>query len=262
MIKFFRSIRYRLIHNGKTTKYLTYAVGEIFLVVVGILIALSINNWNENRKERAKELKYLRNLRTDLQNEISNSEQFATFHFTRADHCATLLYSKAPSTIEEVQDYTDTYEAVFIWKAFVPTNNTFKELISSGNLSLLKNDSIKNGLLELDKLYANIALGEHHMRREYEEYLYDVNIHNITALAFFDLTTPTYGFPKRLRYKDIPSSEHSKLIADAQLQHNNKLFKNGLRLAMMNNSFIAGMHKELIEYIQNLIKIITTELEA
>jgi len=50
MIKFFRKIRYNLMETGKTSKYFKYAIGEIVLVVIGILIALSINNWNEKRK--------------------------------------------------------------------------------------------------------------------------------------------------------------------------------------------------------------------
>ena len=54
MIKFFRKIRYNLMETGKTGKYLKYAIGEIILVVIGILIALSINNWNEQNKSIAK----------------------------------------------------------------------------------------------------------------------------------------------------------------------------------------------------------------
>ena len=50
MIKFFRKIRYQLLGEGKTGKYLKYAIGEIVLVVIGVLIALSINNWNEHKK--------------------------------------------------------------------------------------------------------------------------------------------------------------------------------------------------------------------
>ena len=54
MIKFFRKIRYNLMEQNKTGKYFKYAIGEIILVVIGILIALSINNWNEAKKARAE----------------------------------------------------------------------------------------------------------------------------------------------------------------------------------------------------------------
>ena len=58
MIKFFRKIRYDLMEKNKTGKYFKYAIGEIILVVIGILIALQINNWNENRKNRVTEADY------------------------------------------------------------------------------------------------------------------------------------------------------------------------------------------------------------
>ena len=72
MINFFRKIREKLLSEGKTGKYLKYAIGEIVLVVIGILIALQINNWNESRKEHQLETKILKeillNLETDLKN--------------------------------------------------------------------------------------------------------------------------------------------------------------------------------------------------
>ena len=66
MIKFFRKIRQKLLSENKSGKYLIYAIGEIVLVVFGILIALQINNWNENRKAVAKEQKLLMELKEDL----------------------------------------------------------------------------------------------------------------------------------------------------------------------------------------------------
>lgn len=66
MIKFFRKIRQQLLMENKTSKYFKYAIGEIILVVIGILIALQINNWNESRIEREKETKLISQLEIDL----------------------------------------------------------------------------------------------------------------------------------------------------------------------------------------------------
>lgn len=66
MFRFFRQIRQQLLGDGKNTKYLKYAVGEIFLVVIGILLALQINNWNEDRKSRNFEVEMLQQIRVNL----------------------------------------------------------------------------------------------------------------------------------------------------------------------------------------------------
>jgi len=247
--------------ENKTGKYFKYAIGEIVLVVIGILIALQINNWNENRKERNKEINYLKNLKVDLENEILNSEEFVAYHFRKVQACSKLINEGTPTNIKEVQVYTDTYETVFDWKDFVPNNNTFKELLSSGNLSLIKNDSIKNGLLELEKNYASIAGSEYHMRREYEEYLYDPHVKNISVIEFFDTTKPTKGLPIRLKAEDIPESKHYKLINDATWQNNNQTFTNGLKLALMNNGGLSRKHSNQIAYINHLISLIDAEIK-
>ena len=66
MIKFFRKIRQNLLNEGKTAKYFKYAIGEIVLVVIGILIALSINTWNENRKNKNEASFQLSKLKDNL----------------------------------------------------------------------------------------------------------------------------------------------------------------------------------------------------
>ena len=86
MIKFFRKIRQNLLMENKTGKYFKYAIGEIILVVVGILIALSINNWNENQKQK-KQLDAIyttveQNLKTDLKNIKLPIEFFETLDST------------------------------------------------------------------------------------------------------------------------------------------------------------------------------------
>ena len=70
MIKFFRHIRKSLIEKNQMGKYFKYAIGEILLVVVGILIALQINNWNENKKDIEKEQQILLSLREEFKQNI------------------------------------------------------------------------------------------------------------------------------------------------------------------------------------------------
>lgn len=70
MIKFFRKIRYNLMSENKTGKYFKYAIGEIILVVIGILIALQINNWNENRLQQKQLLSVYKRILTDIDNDI------------------------------------------------------------------------------------------------------------------------------------------------------------------------------------------------
>jgi len=75
MIKFFRKIRHKFLSEGKTGTYFKYAIGEIVLVVIGILIALQINNWNENRKIEQSGKEYIKEIYKDLKIEISNIDE-------------------------------------------------------------------------------------------------------------------------------------------------------------------------------------------
>ena len=75
MIKFFRKIRQNLIMENKTSKYFKYAIGEIILVVIGILIALQINNWNETKKTKEKERQVLTEIQSDLNYSLTDFDE-------------------------------------------------------------------------------------------------------------------------------------------------------------------------------------------
>ena len=70
MIKFFRHIRRTMINQNQMGKYFKYAIGEILLVMVGILLALQVNNWNNNRIDAKREASYIKNIERDLNNQL------------------------------------------------------------------------------------------------------------------------------------------------------------------------------------------------
>lgn len=140
MIKIFKKIRYKLMETGKTTRYFKYAIGEIILVVIGILIALSINNWNEARKERIEEIAILKQLRTEFK---SNLKQLDHKNSSKEELIASTLkllsYIDYPALRNK--DSIDYHIARTIpYTTFDPIAN---DLASSGELRIIKNDSLK-----------------------------------------------------------------------------------------------------------------------
>jgi sensor domain CHASE-containing protein len=98
MIKFFRKIRKKMLAENKFSKYLLYAIGEIILVVIGILIALSINNWNERRKESDLKNIYSTRLINDLKKDIST----ININITRAEKAQSLIMNFTESLDSEI----------------------------------------------------------------------------------------------------------------------------------------------------------------
>jgi hypothetical protein len=80
MIRFFRKIRQQLLTESKFRKYLLYAIGEIALVVIGILIALSINNWNQDQMIRKTELTLLDEMKNNLKADLADIDINISFN--------------------------------------------------------------------------------------------------------------------------------------------------------------------------------------
>ena len=144
MIKFFRKIRQDLLSEGKTGKYLKYAIGEIILVVIGILIAVSINNWNEARKDKITEQKVLKTLRSDFKSNIAQlqdnideteimvsdiSQLFKLFRMTQSE----LSLIPIDSIKTDIKGYA----------TFNPSDGALTSLLLSGELNIINNDSLK-----------------------------------------------------------------------------------------------------------------------
>lgn len=142
MIKFFRKTRQNLLSEGKIGKYLKYAVGEIILVVIGILIALQINNLNEHNKKEELRKNYINSLKKDLESDIVLLEkQISQFESELKIHKSlSKRLSASNATFDTIRKIA-RYEFL---PFFSPSNNlnfsTYNALISTGNLDLLQPD--------------------------------------------------------------------------------------------------------------------------
>ena len=131
MIKFFRKIRQQLLIDNKFTKYLIYAIGEIILVVIGILIALQINNNNEIKKNRGKEIAYLQNIKDDL---VINDKKIDALLEKRKKKTAIahkLIGHIEGEPVDDWHAFNKEIIQIYAWARFYQHNYTFQELISS-----------------------------------------------------------------------------------------------------------------------------------
>ncbi len=157
---------------GQFLKYSRYAIGEIVLVVVGILIALQINNWNEHQKELEKEINYLHNVKKDLSKAIEQIDAYIVKRESQIISSRLVLEHFEGKPVDDPSIFNKNAINVYTWRKFFLSLNTYKELTNSGNLSLISNDSIKNGLLDLEELYQVMKDEEDHFRFDAENLLY------------------------------------------------------------------------------------------
>ncbi len=146
MIKFFRKIRQNLVMENKTGKYFKYAIGEIILVVIGILIALQINNWNQDSKTNIKEQALLIALKQELTTNLKELNTIIEVNRKRnegAHKLASILSPKKPtlSNIEISKLWYNTFAREAVYK---PSLGVINEAISSGSLSIIKNTKLRD----------------------------------------------------------------------------------------------------------------------
>ena len=147
MIKFFRKLRYDLMEKNKTGKYLKYAIGEIVLVVIGILIALQINNWNELNKERKSERIILKEIRDNLKIDLVDFESNISQLQNKASSSKSLL-----ELFENYSIYNDSIGYFFYYLRTYPhfsNKSNGYNLLQSKGLDIIQNDSIRKRITDL-----------------------------------------------------------------------------------------------------------------
>lgn len=159
MLRFFSKMRYKMAAENRAAKYLSYAVGEILLVVIGILIAVQVNNWNEGRKERIQERLLIQSIVSDLEMDTLMINQ--TLRILKEDTTRVFGFIKRMSDSKVTID-TLVQIARFEFDPRLHVNstfndNTFKSLLSTGSLNILEK-WMQDELLQINEMHdANIS---------------------------------------------------------------------------------------------------------
>ncbi|MEO1654913.1 MAG: DUF6090 family protein, partial [Bacteroidota bacterium] len=141
MMKFFRQIRQHLLSVGKFGKYLRYAIGEILLVVIGILIAVWINNWNIEFKNEEKEILYLTRLTTNLHSDKILYERILSKDSLLIDTLRQ-VQNDLPNYILSIRNSVKGFAFLTAGYKFTSNRTVIDNLISSGQIELLRSNNL------------------------------------------------------------------------------------------------------------------------
>jgi len=145
MIKFFRKIRQNLLMENNTGKYFKYAIGEIILVVIGILIALQINNWNELRKSDLAEQSALQNIHRDFIKNKAILEEVKTNSLLIINSGIQILnHTGTKSKPDSENTFNELLNKLYNSSPYYPQNGFLDDLLSSGKLGIFKNVELRN----------------------------------------------------------------------------------------------------------------------
>tara|TARA_B110000503_G_scaffold7840_1_gene10674 strand:- start:202 stop:906 length:705 start_codon:yes stop_codon:yes gene_type:complete len=232
MIKFFRKIRQNLIMENKTGTYFKYAIGEIVLVVIGILIALSINNWNETNKNEREQIVFLNNLKNDLKNDLIQLDQILKFQKEKLSKVNELKdqllsikdFEKIEQLLVNLTLDNDTY---------FPNTGSYTTTVSSGKIASLNPSSLRIAITNLYERYYN--------RLIYNGEFYDKKLNEVSSSQgkFFNTLT------LKLNSKDV--------IEDSG-------FVNLITMWFVENSIYVKKGEETKSEILNVLKLVEQRL--
>ena len=252
MIKFFRHIRKDLMEQNKTVKYFKYAIGEIVLVVIGILIALSINNWNENNKSEKDAHFQFSKLRDNL---ISDKAQLkaaisdVSNYSNNLIFCVKVLSNEIDAPYEE---FLENFRYMSTIMNFNPTRGTFDGLISSGKIELITNKNLLEDFFSY--YYSNPYTQWDSALKDYSR-----NVFMPYILGFDHIPNVTDGS----RGEGFTQFDISKFSAPSKSlnDYRNDLYVlNGLRKKIELFEGQKKAYSELLKFIDSLINNIDNEL--
>ena len=193
MIKFFRKIRQNLISEGKFQKYLKYAAGEIILVVIGILIALQINNWNIRKSQQYEIKEIAHSLVSDLEEDIKmfdKRKKQMIMISKRIDSLSNYVVDKEIDQISNLDFLCLSWNLLYM--PFNWNRATLDQMKNSGSLKYIKNDTLIKKISNYDALTKHLD----------EDYLNDKNKSENAIRIINKVTNNNYPNMEKLR-KDV-----------------------------------------------------------
>lgn len=191
MIGFFRKIRKQLFTENKVRSYLLYALGEIILVVIGIMIALQINNWNEDRIDRRKENYYLNSVKTSIALSQEELDRVIRDAERISSSAQTLFQLLASGRSDELMDY-HLDSLVFSagdYSLISLNDGGIREILNTGSLDLIRDENIRIILASWDERLHKLRKFENEselLSRDYINFIrdfYDFRIYELDSLA-------------------------------------------------------------------------------
>ena len=248
MVKFFRKIRQKLLSENKFSKYLIYAIGEIVLVVIGILIALYINNMNTEKQDSITLNGYLDNIAENIKSDQVNLEKISTFRDSSIIGSKYFMKMIEQESKEQYVTYFSKYFKFNPWldESFQSNQSGFEALKNSGYLNKIQQTDLQTELYKYYSLVQKIKDEEQSLNNFMEEMEYDMYKNNVVQK-----TKPLIRkfFRKIEKEKDI--SELHKILnypafvgshsRNAGTSYMNELYE---QLAVTNNSLMNEIEKK------------------
>lgn len=242
MINFFRHIRRTFLIEGNMSKYLKYAIGEILLVMVGILLALQVNNWNENRKLSKKQDVYLQGLKEDLL--ISQKALDRVIRKTdRVSETVTYLIDiiRVNKSKIETINMDSLIASSAGYTIFMGSEGVINDILGSGQLGLITNAYLRKEIASWEANLKMIRANEDLSEKNVEKYMNAMN-------QYMDFTNYEYDSLAFI------SSKKEAFLNDLD-------FRNYLFNIQGDSESLNELYKEKKQHIDTLIQVINNELK-